>query len=79
MENRSLHNVEFLQALHKEEMISQQYVEKVKVCVTMYKKGWCGVAKGGIRLEHLLPLLSRRPNPSHACLKIFKLKMCFSL
>ena len=79
VENRSLHNVEFLQALHKEEMISQQYVEKVKVCVTMYKKGWCGVAKGGIRLEHLLPLLSRRPNPSHACLKICKLKMCFSL
>ena len=29
VENRSLHNVECLQILHNEEMISQQYVEKV--------------------------------------------------
>ncbi len=31
LENRSLHNVEFLQALHNLEMISLRYVEKVSV------------------------------------------------
>ncbi len=29
MENRSLHNVEFLQAFHNVEIMSLQYVEKV--------------------------------------------------
>ncbi len=78
VENRSLHNVEYLQVLHNVEMISQQYVEKIRVTCNC-KKGWGGVAKGVIRLEHPLPSPSRRPNPSHACLKICKLKMCFVL
>ena len=78
VENRSILKVEFVQILHNVEMISQQYVEKVRVMCN-YKKGWVWVAKGGIMLEHPLPSPSRRPNLSHACLKICKLKMCFVL